>query len=98
MNAPEIKLPPPAKSEYKLAIEGHEAKLVWYKFKELPAVTPPEAKPVQKPLRAEVQAKQQIVASPKNAPKRTQMVWTPAPELKEIKPVELAEYPGGPAA
>ena len=89
MSAPEIKLPAPTKSEYKQAIEGKEEKLVWYKFKELPDVTPPDARPERKPLRAEVQAKQEIVASRKDAPKRQQIVWSPAPELKEAKPVEL---------
>jgi TonB family protein len=89
LNAPAIKLPEPAPSEYKQAIEGKEEKLVWYKFKELPEVTPPEARPELKPLRAEVQAKQQIVASRKDAPKRQQLIWSPAPELKESRPVEL---------
>src|ERR1700728_4778467 len=89
MSAPEIKLPTPAKSEYKQVIEGKEEKLVWYRFKELPDVTPPQVKPERKPLRAEGQAKQQIVASRKDAPKRKQMVWSPAPDLKESKPVEL---------
>jgi TonB family protein len=90
MNAPEIKLPEPAKSEYKQAIEGKETKLVWYEFKKkLPAVTPPNASAEIKPLRSEVQAPQQIIASRRDAPKRTQMVWTPAPELHETKPVEL---------
>lgn len=88
MHAPEIKLPEPSKSEYKQAIEGKEQKLVWYRFKELPEVTPPRAKSEQKPLRAEVQSKQQIVASRRNAPKKLQMVWTPAPDI-ETKPVEL---------
>jgi TonB family protein len=90
MNAPEIKLQKPAKSEYKLAFEGKETKLVWYEFKKkLPAVKPPDARPETEPLRAAVQAPQQIIASRKDAPKRTQMVWTPAPELHETKPVEL---------
>jgi TonB family protein len=89
MNAPQIKLPEASKSEYKQAIEGKEQKLVWYKFKkELPDVRPPAAKPERKPLRAAVQAPQEIVASRKDAPKRPQMVWAAAPELKEIKPVE----------
>src|SRR5579863_2328454 len=80
MHAPEIKLPEPAKSEYKQAIEGKEDKLVWYKFnKDLPDVTPLEARAERKPLRAAVQARQQIVASRKDAPKRTQVVWTAAP-------------------
>ena len=90
MNAPQIQLPEPAKSEYKQAIEGKETKLVWYEFKkELPPVTPLEAKAERKPPRATVAAPQQIVASRKDAPKRTQMVWTPAPELHEPPPVEL---------
>ena len=90
MHAPEIKLPAPAKSEYKLAIEGKETKLVWYEFKEkLPAVKPPDARVEPKPLRAVVQAPQQMIASRKDAPKRTQMVWTPAPELHETRPIEL---------
>ena len=71
INAPEIKLPEPAKSEYKQAIEGKEEKLVWYKFKDLPDVTPPEAKAERKPLKAEVRAKQQMVASRKDAPKKS---------------------------
>ncbi len=89
IHASAIRLPEPSKSEYKQAIEGKEEKLIWYKFKELPDVTPPQAKAEPKPVRAEVQAKQQIVASRKDAPKRVQMVWTPAPEIREPKPVEL---------
>jgi TonB family protein len=90
MNTPEIKLPESAKSEYKQAIEGKETKLVWYEFKkELPAVTPPEVKAEPTPLRAEVPAPQQIVASRKDAPKKPQVVWTPAPELHETKVAEL---------
>jgi TonB family protein len=91
MNAPEIKLPEPSKSEYKQAIEGKETKLVWYEFKnKLPAVTPPDARAELQPLRAALPAPQQIIASRKDAPKRTQMVWTPAPELRETKPLELS--------
>src|SRR6266699_815386 len=89
MNAPRIELPERAKSEYKQAIVGKEAKLVWYKFeKELPDVTPRQTKAEPRPLRAEFRAKQEIVASRKDAPRRTQVVWAPAPGLKEIKPVE----------
>lgn len=90
MHAPEIKLPEQSKSAYQMAIEGKETKLVWYKFdKKLPAVTPLEAKAEHKPLRAKISAPQEIVASRKDAPQRTQMVWTPAPELKQAKPQEL---------
>src|ERR1700733_6576584 len=65
MHAPDMKLPEQAKSEYRQSIEGKEEKLVWYKFKELPNVTPPQAKPEQKPPRAEFRAPQEIVASRK---------------------------------
>jgi TonB family protein len=90
MNAPEIRLPERSRSAYQQAIEGKETKLVWYKFnKELPDVRPPDAKAAVKPVKAAVRASQQIVASRKDAPKRTQMVWTPAPQLKEPVPVDL---------
>src|ERR1035441_1437955 len=63
MNAPEIKLAEQSKSAYKQAIEGKETKLVWYKLNEdLPAVKPLEAKAERKPLRAEMKARQEIVA------------------------------------
>jgi TonB family protein len=89
MNAPEIKLPEPSKSAYKQAIEGKETKLVWYEFKKtLPDVKPLDAADERKPLRARVLAPQEIVASRKDAPKRTQMIWTDAPALNEPKPVE----------
>jgi TonB family protein len=90
MHAPEIKLPEQSKSEYEQAIEGHETKLVWYEFKkDLPDVRPLQAKRELKPLRAERRAPQQIVASRKDAPKRTQIIQTDAPELKETKAFEL---------
>jgi TonB family protein len=90
MNAPEIKLPEQNKSEYQLAFQGKEEKLVWYKFnKELPDVTPLRAKAEPKPVRATLKAKQQIVASRKDAPQRTQVVWTPAPDLSKLQKLEL---------
>jgi len=88
MYAPVVKLPEPGKSEYKQAIEGKETKLVWYKFnKELPDVSSKARS--KRPVKAESVAKQEIVASPKLAQKRTQIVWTPAPELPPPAPVEL---------
>ena len=73
-------------SAYEQLIKGKESQIVFYKFKD----KLPDVKPMQKsdsrPPRAEVKIlKQQIVSSPKNAPKATQMVWTPAPELKLTK-------------
>src|ERR1700693_5814266 len=69
-NAPAIRLPRATESEYKLALAGKEEKLVWYKFRDLPRVTPSHAKGASQPLRAAVAAKQSIVSSPKNAPAR----------------------------
>jgi TonB family protein len=89
MNAPEIKLPQASPSAYQLAIAGKEEKLVWYQFKkEMPNVTPPDAKAEAALVRAETMAKQQIVASPKDAPKQTQIVWTDAPVLPETALLE----------
>jgi TonB family protein len=90
INAPEIKLPKASKSAYQQAIAGKEDKLVWFKFKDkLPDVAPSRARPESKPLKAALKAPQNIVASRKDAPKQTQMVWTPAPELEKTKPFEL---------
>jgi len=89
MRAPEIRLPQASPSEYRQAIAGKESKLVWYKFnKALPNVSPARAEAEPKPVRAEVQAQQQIVAAPKNAPKRAQIVFVDAPVLREIAPLE----------
>jgi TonB family protein len=75
---------PRPKSAYQMMIEGREHKLVWYHFKEkLPEVKPTRAKADSRPLRAEVVTpRQQIVSSPKNAPKAPQMIWQQAPEIK----------------
>lgn len=90
LHAPAVRLPPPSKSAYQLAISGKETKLVWYKFeKKLPAVRPLEAKAERRPVRAEFKAPQAMVASRRDAPKRKQVVWTPAPELREAKPLDL---------
>ncbi len=88
MYAPSVQLPEPGKSEYKQAIEGKEPKLIWYKLnKELPDVSSKSL--ARRPVKAESVAKQEIVASPKLAQKRTQIIWTPAPELPAPTPVEL---------
>jgi TonB family protein len=88
MYAPTIQIPQREKSEYKLAIEGKEDKLVWYKFeKELPRVTPPKPKADRRPVKAENIAKQEIVAAPKAAPKRAQIVVSQAPAI-DLPPLE----------
>ena len=90
LGAPALRLPRPAESEYKIRFEGHEPKIVWYRLRKgLPDVTPPRRKSDPHPLRAEVKAKQSIVSAPADAPKKTQMVWTPAPEIAP-KPIESA--------
>jgi TonB family protein len=88
--SPEIKLPEQSPSAYKQAFEGKETKLVWYRFeKKLPSVQPPDVKAERKPVRAELNAPQVIVASRKDAPKRTQVILTPAPELLQTPLQEL---------
>ena len=90
MHSPTIRLPVQAPSAYRQAIAGKETRLVWYRFeKKLPAVKPPEVKADARPVRAEVKAPQAIVAARKDAPKKKQIVWTAAPELRESKPVDL---------
>ncbi len=87
--APSLELPKPEPSAYKQAIKDKEEKLVWYKFdKELPAVQPPKAQADQRAVRALNIARQQLVAMPKNAPSRTQIVLSPAPELPDTPPLE----------
>ena len=88
--APEF--PKTSKSEYEQAIAGKEKQIVWYRFKkDLPDVSPKTPKVQKKqPLKAEFKAKQSIVASPKDAPKRRQIVVSPAPELSTVPPMESA--------
>jgi TonB family protein len=84
-------IPPRNPSEYRQIFEGKDSKIVWYRFpKDLPSVTPARKRLDDRPLRAESKAAQPVVSSPKNAPKRTQMVWTPAPELA---PPPIVESP-----
>ena len=77
-------------SAYRQLIAGQEHKLVWYKFKDkLPDVSPTQSQADRRPPRAEIKIpKQSIVSSPKNAPKSTQMVWQPAPEIRLPKEVQ----------
>jgi TonB family protein len=82
LQAPRIEIPRASESEYKQAIAGKEEKIVWYRFRrKLPAVSPAKATADKRPLRAEKESTQSIISSPKNAPKRDQMVWTAAPEV-----------------
>ncbi len=90
MYTPPISLtvPQPSPSEYQQAFAGKEDKIVWYKFKELPSITPPSTPKAHRQLRAEVKAKQAVVSSPKNAPKRDQVVISPVPDI-ELPPLDL---------
>ena len=82
---PALRLPRPSEtpSEFRQKFEGHEDKIIYYRFrKELPAVTPVAPKPrEQRPLIAEHKAAQEIVSAPPKAPKALQMVYTPAPQI-----------------
>ncbi|MGI8988250.1 MAG: energy transducer TonB [Bryobacteraceae bacterium] len=74
-------------SAYEQLISTHESKLVWYQFKDkLPDVSP-KSSADRRPPRADIKLRQSIVSSPKNAPKATQMVWQPLPEIKLPKEV-----------
>ena len=81
MYAPPIRLPEKSPSEYKQLFAGNEEKIVWYKFKKLPDIKRPDAPRANRPLRAAVKAEQAIVSSPKEAPKRDQMVVAPVPDI-----------------
>ncbi|HVW10461.1 MAG TPA: hypothetical protein VHC90_17860, partial [Bryobacteraceae bacterium] len=83
MYSPNIPLQVPDKSpsEYQQEFAGKEDQIVWYHFKKLPEIRPPEAKAHKRPLRSEVKAEQAIVSSPKNAPKRRQVVIAPVPDI-----------------
>ncbi len=83
-----LSVPQQSPSEYQQAFAGKEDKIVWYKFKELPSITPPSTPKAHRELRAEVKAKQAVVSSPKNAPKRDQVVISPVPDI-ELPPLDL---------
>lgn len=91
MSTPAIELPKRTPSEYQQILDSRtpEHKITVYKFrKELPPVTPPKtAKADRRPLRADVKSNQAIVSSAE-AKKRTQMVWTPSPDLAPSVPLE----------
>jgi len=90
MYAPPISLsvPLPSPTEYQQAFAGKEDKIVWYKFRDLPEITPKKSPQSRQPLRAEVKAKQAIVSSPKNAPKRDRVILTPSP-ITDLPPLDL---------
>ncbi len=89
VHAPAVKLPQPSESEYRQSFTGKEQKIVWYKFRrELPHVAPSKTAAASQPLRAENKAEQAIVSAAPMAPARPQMVWTPAPEIRDIAPLE----------
>ena len=81
-------LPKPSPSEYQQAFAGKEDKIVWYKFRQLPKISPQSSPHARQPMRADVISKQAIVSSPKNAPKRNQVVLTPSLAI-EPPPLEL---------
>ena len=82
---PALRLPRPSEtpSEFRQKFEGHEDKIVYYRFrKELPAVSPAAPRPrEERPLIAEHKAAQEIVSAPPKAPKALLMVYTPAPRI-----------------
>jgi TonB family protein len=83
MYSPSIPLRIPEKSpgEYQQEFAGKEDRIVWYHFKKLPEIRPPKRQADRRPLRAATKALQAIVSSPKNAPKRQQVVIAPVPDI-----------------
>jgi TonB family protein len=81
VSAPAIQIPRAAENEYTQAIAGKEEKIVWYRLKDLPNVRPPTIRSSNQKALTQQIAKQTVVSTPKNAPPRQQMVWTPAPEI-----------------
>ena len=83
MYSPSIPLHVPERSpsEYQQEFAGKEDRIVWYHFKKLPEIRPPKRQADRRPLRAETKAAQAIVSSPKNAPKREQVVIAPIPDI-----------------
>lgn len=81
-------LPSASPSEYQQAFAGKEDQIVWYKFHDLPDIAPKSSPKSRQPLRADQRAKQAIISSPKNAPKRDQVVLTPVPKA-ELPPLDL---------
>ena len=83
MYSPSIPLhiPEESPSEYQQEFAGKEDQMVWYHFKKLPEIRPPKREADRRPLRAETKAEQAIVSSPKNAPKREQVVIAPIPDI-----------------
>lgn len=79
-------LPKPSPSEYQQAFAGKEDKIVWYKFQQLPKISPESSPHARQPMRADVISKQAIVAAPRSAPKRIQVVLTPLPEIAPPPP------------
>ena len=75
-------LPQRTPTAYQQLVKGKEAQIVFYKFKDkLPDVQPAQSADARPP-KAEIRIpKQQIVSSPKNAVKATQMVWQPVPDI-----------------
>jgi TonB family protein len=89
VHAPAVTLPRPSESEYKQAIAGREEKIVWYRFHDkLPNISPRPAESQKEPLRATEKAAQSIVSSARNAPPRKRVVWTPAPPVHDLKPLD----------
>jgi hypothetical protein len=76
-----LRIPERSPSEYQQEFAGKEDRIVWYHFKKLPEIRPPERRADRRPLRAETKAEQAIVSSPKNAPKREQVVIAPIPDI-----------------
>jgi TonB family protein len=81
--------PEPAKSAYDLEIRPNEEHLVWYNLRDkLPDVSSGKPRKDNRPLRAKVKFRQNVVAGVKDLPAPPQLIRMPAPQI--VLPKELA--------
>jgi len=78
------------RSLYEREIQPNETRIVWYKLSDrLPDVTPPEAKPNPRPVRAKTRFQQNIAAGTNDNARPPQLILAPAPEITPPKPLPL---------
>ena len=78
------------RSLYEHEIQPNETRIVWYRLSDrLPDVTPPEAKPNPRPVRARTRFEQNIAAGTKDNARPPQLILAPAPEIAPLKPLPL---------
>lgn len=83
------------RSLYAQVIAGKEKKLVWYRFRKLPEVSPGKTSSPKPPETEKLNSKQTIISKPPKAERAQQMVWRPAPQVnlkKELTSPNLLAF------